>query len=349
MVRPHPWLVTLSCATIACSDALEHTTSAGQVIGVVNASDQTLSLIAATDFTVATRTLRALTSATPTTIDARGNVFLVPLGVADAVAVDFLVPPGQAPSASSDHVYFLAPGSGATGVAIQNDSIAWIANPNLNTVTRLNYLTGASSSMPVGNGPQAVAVAAGRVYVVNANLTGSPAGVSWLTVIDAARRTVTDSVALSGVFARWATVGGDGFLYVVDAGHPGLADGKLSIIDTTARAEVAVLNGLGASPGAVVFHPIGGRLLIASRTEGILEVNAATRAVTRGPGNGVKPGGAGVSGLAVDLRGRVYAVAAGSCAGAGVVRVLSAPPDYGDVRSVTVGVCPNVAALAATP
>jgi hypothetical protein len=111
-----------------------------------------------------------------------------------------------------------------------------------------------------------------------------------------------------------------------------------------------VLNGLGESPGAAAFHPAGGRLLIASLAEGILEVNTSIRAITRGPGNGVKP--AGISGLAIDLRGRVYAVVQLPCpefnAVPGYLHVLSAPPDYREIHTVSVGSCPTTAAVAAT-
>jgi hypothetical protein len=113
-----------------------------------------------------------------------------------------------------------------------------------------------------------------------------------------------------------------------------------------------VLNGLGESPGAAAFHPAGGRLLIASLAEGILEVNTSIRAITRGPGNGVKPGGHRISGLAIDLRGRVYAVDQLPCpefnAVPGSLHVLSAPPDYREIRTVSVGSCPTTAAVAAT-
>src|SRR5881397_3059380 len=75
-----------------CSDALEQKSSTGQVIGVVNGGDRTLSLISATDFTVSTRNWQRA-SATPSTVDGRGNLFLVPLGQADAVGVDRLPGP----------------------------------------------------------------------------------------------------------------------------------------------------------------------------------------------------------------------------------------------------------------
>src|SRR4029077_1580914 len=336
----------------ACSDALEQNTTAGQVIGVVNGSDRTLSVISATDFTVSTRDWQS-GSASPRTIDGRGHVIVVPLGAADAVGVSlfFTCPPDAlALCVRPDYVLPLAPGSGATGVAIQDDSIAWIANPGLNSVTRLNYFSGSTRSVAVGVSPQAVTIVGTRVFVVNGNLSGgTPAGPSWLTSFDCCTTPPTpDSIPLTGVDARFAVVGDDSLLYVVAAGHAGAADGKLSIVDPEAGTELAVLNGLGESPGAAAFPPRGGRLLIASALEGILEVNTSIRAVTRGPGSGVKPGGHGVTGLAIDLHGRVYAVDPGACAAGGTVHVLTAPPDYREVHTVTVGVCPTTAAVAAT-
>jgi len=350
-------LCLLSLAlTAACSDALEQTSSAGQVIGVVNASDRTLSVISATDFTVSTRDWQS-GGASPRTIDGRGHVFVVPLGAADAVGVSrFFTCLGGA-CARSDYVLPLAPGSGATGAAIQDDSIAWIANPNLNSVTRLNYLSGNTASIAAGVYPQAVAIVGTRVFVVNSNLLGAtPAGPSWLTSFDCCTTPTPDSIALTGVNARFAVVGDDSLLYVIESGHAGAADGKLSIIDPVTRTEIAVLNGLGESPGAAAFHPAGSRLLVASAAEGILEVNTSVRAVTRGQGNGIKPGGQGVSGLAIDLRGRVYAVDASSsgappelCAvRRGVVHVLNAPPDYSEIHTATVGCGPTTAAIAVT-
>ena len=58
--------LALTLAT-GCSDALEQKSSTGQVIGVVNGGDGTLSLISATDFTVSGRDWQRL-SATPSTI-----------------------------------------------------------------------------------------------------------------------------------------------------------------------------------------------------------------------------------------------------------------------------------------
>jgi hypothetical protein len=348
VVRRFGLLAAVALLAGACSDALEQTSSAGQVIAVVDSAARAVSFVSATDFSVRPVGLLTTTGAA-TTLAGRGSTVIVPLGPADSVTVirntglctgSCVVPVVVLP---------LASGAGATGAAIQDDSIAWIANPNANSVTRLNYLTGRTSSVATGVYPQGVVIVGTRVFVVNSNLvSGAPAGLSWLTSFDCCAATTADSIGLTGVNARYLTLGGDSLLYVVAAGHAGAADGKLSIVDPEARIELAVLNGLGESPGAATFHP-SGRLLISSLTEGILEVYTPTRSLTRGPGNGVKPGGHGVSGLAVDLRGRVYAVDPGTCAGAGTVHVLSAPPDYREFRTVTVGVCPANAAIAVTP
>ena len=344
------WMVVAAVAVgaVGCSDALEQTSSAGQVIAVVNSADRTVSLVSATDFSVRPVGLLTTTGA-PTTLAGRGTTVIVPLGPADSVTVIRNAGLCIGTCANPVVVLPLASGSGATGVAVQDDSIAWIANPKLKTVTRLNYASGNTSSVPVGTYPQAVAIVGNRVFVVNGNLvSGTPAGPSWLTSFDCCTVATPDSIPLTGFDARFAVVGDDSLLYVIASGHAGAADGKLSIVDPKARMELAVLNGLGESPGAAAFHP-SGRLLISSVTEGILEVYTPTKTVTRGPGNGVKPGGDGVSGLAVDLRGHVYAVDRGTCGAPGTVHVLSAPPDYQEFHTVAVGMCPASAAAAATP
>ena len=344
------WLLFGLALTAGCSDALEQTSSAGQVIAVVNSADKTVSFVSATDFSVRPVGLRS-TTGVPTTAAGRGTTVIVPLGPADSVAVVRNAGLCTGLCVNPVVVLPLASGSGATGVAIQDDSIAWIANPNLNTVTHLNYQTGDTYSVAVGPTPRAVAIVGGVLYVVNANLAGStpagPGSISWF-LIRGVRPNPLPTIPLTGTNPQFAVVGDDSLLYVVDRGTPGAGDGKLSIVDPAENREIVVMNGLGESPGAAVFHP-SGRLLISSLTDGILEVYTVTRSLTRGPGNGIKPGGDGVSALAVDLRGRVYAVDQGACAGAGTVHVLSAPPDYHEFQTVTVGVCPTTAAVAATP
>ncbi|MGH7419539.1 MAG: hypothetical protein ACREKB_17335, partial [Candidatus Rokuibacteriota bacterium] len=280
----------LALAASACSDALEEDTTAGQVIVVLNATDLSLSLVDATDFQVATAPLSG--GGTPTTLGARESAVLVPLGNADAVQVLDLAGGGG----TTD----LAAGSGATGAAVANDSLAWVANPGLQTATLLDYRTGDTvRSVAAGVFPQAVAVVGSDVFIVNGNLVGgAPAGPSWITATTAAGGT-GDSLALTGTRARSIVGGADGLLYVVSAGDSGAANGRVSVVDPATKRELVVINGLGESPGSAVYHP-SGRLLVTSLTEGILEINTSTRSITRGPGNGIKPTGDGVAALALD-------------------------------------------------
>ncbi|HEY3279771.1 MAG TPA: hypothetical protein VGJ83_04605 [Gemmatimonadales bacterium] len=337
-------MLAVALAAAACSDALEQDTTTGLVIAVVNSGSNTLSFVSAQSFTTGPSADLTPPTGAPASLDARGGLVLVPMGTANSLrAFSF-------GTISGPPLIGLPTNSGATGVAIQDDSLAWVANPNLNSVTRVNYRTG--DTLPqraVGAAPVAVVLVGTRVFVVNSNAPGgTPAGPSWLTSFDCCGITTKDSIPLGGRGATSAALGADGFLYVVLAGAPGAADGKLSIVDPLTRREAAVVNGLGESPGPAVYHR-SGRLLVASASEGILEVNTLTRAVTRGPGDGFKPAGDGVSALALDPRGRVYALAPGACVAPGVVHVVSAPPAYRPLATVTVGVCPRAAALVAVP
>src|SRR5438034_9210240 len=160
-----------------CSDALEQTSSSGQVIAVVN-SNHTVSFVAAADLSGRTVDLQAGGAAI--TAAGRGSTVLVPLGSADSVAV--INNAGLCTTGLCVRpvvVLPLARGSGATGVVIQDDSIAWVANPKLNTVTRLNFLSGDTASFHVRVYPQALAFLRGRFFVPNGNVVnGAPAGPS---------------------------------------------------------------------------------------------------------------------------------------------------------------------------
>src|SRR5207249_12190725 len=145
-----------------------------------------VSVVSATGFSVRTVDLGTPGGAA-TTAAGRGGSVIVPLGPADSVAV--IHNAGLCTTRACVRpvvVFSLAKGSGATGAAIQDDSIAWVANPSLNTVTRVNYFrNGDTTSVAVGVYPQAVAIVGTRVFVVNSNLVGStPAGPSWLTSFD---------------------------------------------------------------------------------------------------------------------------------------------------------------------
>src|SRR3989442_11235238 len=97
-----------------CSDALEQTSSSGQVIAVVN-SNHTVSFVAAADLSVRTVDLQAGGAAI--TAAGRRSTVVVPLGSPDSVAVvnntRFCPTPPCVPPAS---VFPLSPRSPAAGV-----------------------------------------------------------------------------------------------------------------------------------------------------------------------------------------------------------------------------------------
>jgi hypothetical protein len=132
-------------------------------------------------------------------------------------------------------------------------------------------------------------------------------------------------------------------LYVIQEGDPSIDEGRLSIVDPVDRREVASFGGFGFGPGDLAADG-GDRLLISSRTEGLMEFDSAERVVVRGEGDGVViPANTGV---AVDSQGRIYALEAG-CSGTGILHVLRT--DYTEIRSVSVGQCASQALLARVP
>jgi hypothetical protein len=314
-----------------------------EVVVVLNTSAATLSLIpVAAPTQVSTVPLGAL-NVQPVSVTTRGAVAVIPLQGQDAIAVVDLRA-GQLVNTIP-----LAPGSGVVGAALISDSIAYVSNSSLQTVTRVDLSTGDTMSIPVGRTPQEITFTRGRLLVINANLDdqGRPAGESWISVIDPAGNLtglVIDSIPLFGPGnARFSTVAGDGLVYVVQDGNPAIDQGRLSVVDPVERTERAGFGGFGFGPGDLASDG-GDRLLISSRTEGLMEFDTAERKVVRGEGNGVAI--AGNTGVAVDSRGRIYALEAG-CSNNGIVHVLR--PDFTEIRSVPVGQCAAQVLLARVP
>lgn len=335
-------------AALGCSDALSHDTTTGQVIVVLNTGDETISLVDATRLESTTLpVLLGLPADAP--VATRASILAFPVGSGDSLGVVRLFAEG-----AGFGTVALPANASIRGVAFRDNSTVWVSTAGLGRAFLVDYTRGVTvRSTAVGPQPVgAIAVDDGLVaFFVNSNAPGgAPAGQGWISVRrdTAVLLGTPDSIPVTGLNPRHVTLGDDGYLYVVSAGGPGAADGRLSIVDPVALAEIVIINGLGESPGPAVHHP-SGRLLIASLTEGILEVNTATRSLVRGPGAGIKPAGDGVVAVAVDPRGRVFAVASRGCGGPGVVHVLRPPPDYRLIESVTVGVCPSAAALASLP
>lgn len=329
-------LVALACLVTAgaCSDELSSPlVSDDEVLVVVNSIDNSLTVFAVND-PAATHTIPLGTAAgTPVSVAARGSLVAVPLGIEHAVALVDLE------TAQVMRTVPLAQGSGATGAAFESDTVLWVANPGLNTVTRVSVLSGDTASVVVGQYPQGVVAIDGQMWVLNGNLEQfEPAGPGWLSVVDPVAGAVVDSVPLAGTNSQFAVLADDGLLYVVHSGRFGESEGRMSLVDPASRAELIVVQGLGTFPGEVADDFRQGRLLITSFDNGLMEFDRLTRRLTVGPAEGLRLDGEGFASVTLDSSGRIYAVQSGNCVEPGRVRVLRA--DLSEVTMVPTGVCP---------
>ena len=328
---------------LGCAETSAPLPPPDEVLLVVNSTEASLSVVPVDNPGAAVKIPLGGTTPTPVGVSAREGVAIVPMGLDNAVAVVDLR------QARVLRTIPLAANSGATGSAVVDDSIAYVANPNLNTVTRVNYLTGDTASLAVGVFPQGVVFSRGRIFVLNGNLVNFvPAGPSWLTVINPTTHTVeNDSVPLTGPGnAGFADEGADGILYVMNTGpYDGITPGRLSLVDPVGQNELASFAGFGNAPGPVAAGT--GRLYVSSYAEGLMVFDTDQRRVVRGAGNGLPI--ANNATVAVDAEGRIYALETGPCSGGvpGKAHVLR--PDLSEIRQITLGECPVGAVVTEIP
>jgi len=336
-------LASLMAGAWSCAETSAPLPPPEEVVVVLNTTAATLSLVPVAAPTQVSTIPLGASDVLPASVATRGATAVVPLRKGDALAVVDLR------AGTLVNTIVLAPGSGVAGATLISDSIAYVSNANLNTVTRVDLITGDTASTIVGPTPQHLTFTRGRVLVMNSNLDafGKPAGESSISVIDPARDPASARIGHIPLVgpgnARFSTVAGDGLVYVIQEGDPAVDEGRLSIVDPVDRRDLASFGGLGFGPGDLTADN-GERLLISSRTEGLMEFDTADRTVIRGEGDGVLiPANTGV---AVDSQGRIYALEAG-CSGNGIVHVLR--PDFTEIRSVPVGRCASQALLARVP
>ncbi|MGB7211575.1 MAG: hypothetical protein WBC97_03010 [Gemmatimonadales bacterium] len=327
----------------ACADTTAPLPAATEVLLAVNSTANTLSVVPVNAPGTGVAIPLGGATSTPIGVDARNGIALVPLGSDNSVAIVNLM------TGSVTHVQ-LPNSSGATGVAIVDDSIAYVANPNINSVTRVNYLNGDTASIAVGVYPQFITFTRGKIFVLNGNLdsTYTPAGPSWITVIDPVTNTVKDTIQLRGSpgNAQFATVGADGLLYVMSSGAYGSGEGWLSIVDPVARTDLGGFGGFGNSPGPVAAS--GNTLFVSSYSEsGVMTFATDTRTVVRGAGSAITI--ASNSTVAADGNGLVYAVSSGPCSGGKPGWAHAIRPDLTVGDSVSLGECSVGALFAAIP
>lgn len=332
-------------AALGCADTNAPLPAPEEVLLVVNSTASTLSIVPVESPNKAVAVPLAGTTPTPVGVSARKDIAIVPLGLDNAVAVVDLR------GATVLRTIPLPDNSGATGSTVVDDSIAYVGNPNLNTVSRVNYLTGATSEVAVGVFPQGLVFTRGKVFVLNGNLVNfAPAGPSWITVIDPAtnaRAGVGDSIALTGPGnAGFADVAPDGLMYVMNTGDYSSGEGRLSVVDPLARTELASHSGFGTGPGNVASDN-NSHLFISSFAEGVMEFDLDSNKVVLGAGHGIQvPGN---SAVATDSKGRLYAISSGPCAGGkpGLAHVFDT--SLTEIRTITLGECPSGAAVVQIP
>jgi hypothetical protein len=279
----------------------------------------------------------------PVTMAVRGPVVAVPLGSVPAVAIVDLE------TRSAVRTVALPEGSGATGAAFLNDSIAIVANPSLNTVSPINVLRGTrGADIAVGMYPQAAIAANDTVFVLNANLGPdfSPAGAATISVITGDPAQVVHTITLSGLNAGGAVLSGNGTIVVVNAGSFGAGNGSVSIVSRATLMETQHVPGFGDFPGGIAVGP-DGRINVASFNYGIAVWDPATGAFTHPPEQAIEPGGVpSASGLAVDEEGRLYSLAPDCHAPS---RALRLGPSYTVETEIPTGICPFAIAFTRLP
>ncbi len=280
------------------------------------------------------RTIGLAPAGSPITGAARKNLAIVPLGFFPAVAVVDL-------STDSVSTIPLPINSGATGAAFLNDSIAYVANPNLNSVSRLNvFRDTADTEIPVGVFPQAIITSLSLVFVLNAELdaTFQPAREGRISVIEPLNNAVMSVIGLSGFNPSAAAFGPDGMLYVVNSGAFGQGNGSLSVVDPANLREVEHHAGFGEFPRDIAFDAAG-RAYVSSFNYGIAVWDAVADTFIQPPADPLVVEGNSISsGVAFDSDDRLYTLIPGDCNAPSVV--LRLKPDLSFDNQFDVGVCP---------
>jgi hypothetical protein len=344
-------MVAAAALGFACVETTAPLPPPEELLLVVNTGDATLSVVPRDEPGGQVRV--GLGGAVPA--DARpaaGRLFaVVAAGSGDSLAVVDLR------QRRLDAMIFLGAGAGALGAVVIGDTVALVALAARDSVARVHLVTGETTRVEVGHFPKDLALARGKLFVVNANVDPCPppddqcpVGESWITVLDPVRLTPAggrDSIPLPGPGnASYAVVGADGRIYVLSAGGADAPAGRLSIVDPVTQSEVGSFGGFGDHPGPIAADR-GERILVSSPTEGLMEFNTRTRSVVRGAGNAIPV--LFNRGVAADSRNAIYGIEAGPCTGGASGRARVFRPDFTEASTMPLGPCARAATIALIP
>jgi hypothetical protein len=334
---------------VSCSDTTSPPVAPGFLGGtsdnheigvVVNSTGKAVTLFqVGSPTTQAQIPLGTSSAVTPTGFSLSGRRLAVPLGNAASVALINL-------ETQSITRFYQFTGGNATGSVFVDDTTIVAANTNTNVLGKMTTGQTAdaiASTIPVCNGPTAVAAANGRIFATCSNLDENfePAGNGIVTVVDAKTFTVLGNVTTGGTNSTDAAVGPDGLLYVVNTGDF-VSPGSLTVIDPATRQIVTTAQ-MGVAPGAIWIDK-NGLAYVSSFSAGTFVWNTKTRAFVRGPDNPVcaKIASTGVCrgafATTTDANGTVYQLFFGDAAhGLPPAAFIYAPSTFALRDSVSVG------------
>jgi YVTN family beta-propeller protein len=329
-------MAVILASVVACDDSSRlgpDIPDEAEVAVVLNSIDRTLTV-----FEVARPdnmfTIGVGFDGTPVTFAVRGVTAVVAMGSLPEVAIvdldgRFVIRRAELPE-----------NSGATGVAFIDDETVLVGNPNLDSVSPVNVLTGdVGPEILVGFFPEFIVADGQRAYVINAELGDDfvPVRSGTVSVIDIASLQVIETIELSGENPGGAVLAPDGRLFVANRGRLGERSGSLSVVSTTTLQETEHHLGFDEFPSRVGFSP-SGLVLVTSTEYGIAVWDSATREFVFDPFNPVTPGGNRSSaGVGFDSDGTPYALELECSEPADVFRLSE---DLVVQRTIQVGTCP---------
>jgi hypothetical protein len=326
-------LVAGTGALAGCDSPTDPDPVAGTDWGVVlNSVERSLTFFDVKD-PAATSTIGLGPSGTPVSVTAWGEIAIVPMGITPEVAVVDLR------AGEILHRVALPEGSGASGAAFLNDSIALVGNPERNSVSPVNFRRGTvGDEIEVGGYPAHLIESGSTVFVLNAELENwAPARPGTISVIGQGL-TVGATIELSGTNPGAAFWSGNA-LFVLNRGTWGAGDGSLSIVHGLTLTEELHFEGFGDFPGSMA-PGVDGLLYLSLYGEGIVAWDPRTESFVIGHDAPLTPGDSPpISHLAIDHEWRMYAANPGTCEAPGVLYRLGA--SAGVDATIPVGVCPT--------
>jgi hypothetical protein len=336
-------LCIASLGTACTEDPIGPPATQGDAVGIVLASTDRALTIFPVESPGDASSVGLAPDGSPVTLAARGGLAAVPMGTVPAVVIVNLTTRAVARTIP------LPEGSGATGIAFLNDSIAIVGNPGRNTVSPVNVRRGtAGPEIVVGTYPHAAVSVADTVFVLNANLGPDfqPAGPSTVSVIAGSPAGVVRTITLTGSNAGAAVATTGGQLVVVHAGEFGAANGSISVVNRATLTESRHVTGFGDFPGSITVSSTG-RVHVGSFSYGLAVWDPATDTFVHAPDDAIEPGGLpSVAGLGFDDDDRLYTLVPDCRAPSSVLRLTAA---YDVDTAIPTGICPFAIVFARVP